>query len=122
MYEIAKSFRFDAAHHLPKLPEGHKCRRPHGHTYTVTFILASTELDGNGFVVDYGELDRVKLWIATTLDHRDLAEEFAWPTTAENLARWLYLEWRYSFPLLVAVRVSETPDTYAEYCPGGKTA
>ncbi len=29
------SFRFEAAHSLPKTPVGHKCRRLHGHSYEV---------------------------------------------------------------------------------------
>ena len=32
---ICKTFTFDAAHQLHLLPEGHKCRRMHGHTYRV---------------------------------------------------------------------------------------
>lgn len=35
MYRIGKRFMFEAAHHLPDLPEGHKCARLHGHSYTV---------------------------------------------------------------------------------------
>ncbi|MEM1009583.1 MAG: 6-carboxytetrahydropterin synthase, partial [Myxococcota bacterium] len=30
--EIYKEFTFEAAHHLPFVPEGHKCRRLHGHS------------------------------------------------------------------------------------------
>ena len=29
--EIWKEFTFEAAHLLPNVPEGHKCRRLHGH-------------------------------------------------------------------------------------------
>ncbi|HEV7426648.1 MAG TPA: 6-carboxytetrahydropterin synthase, partial [Thermoanaerobaculia bacterium] len=28
--ELVKDFRFEAAHFLPHVPEGHKCRRMHG--------------------------------------------------------------------------------------------
>ncbi|MBL7710671.1 MAG: 6-carboxytetrahydropterin synthase, partial [Chitinophagaceae bacterium] len=31
--EIYKEFAFDAAHFLPNVPEGHKCKQMHGHTY-----------------------------------------------------------------------------------------
>ena len=37
--EIWKEFSFDAAHLLPNVPEGHKCRRLHGHTYTVRIYV-----------------------------------------------------------------------------------
>ncbi len=32
------SFRFEAAHSLPKTPEGHKCRRLHGHSYEIQAV------------------------------------------------------------------------------------
>ena len=32
---LQKSFRFDAAHWLPSMPEGHKCRRLHGHSFVI---------------------------------------------------------------------------------------
>ena len=71
-WRISKTFGFAAAHHLPALPEGHKCRRPHGHNYTVTLVLAATRLDDREMVLDYGELAPVRAWIGKTLDHRDL--------------------------------------------------
>lgn len=41
MYRIGKLFRFEAAHHLSDLPEGHKCARLHGHSYTVEISVAT---------------------------------------------------------------------------------
>jgi 6-pyruvoyltetrahydropterin/6-carboxytetrahydropterin synthase len=32
---LTKDFRFEAAHTLPSLPEDHKCRRMHGHSFKV---------------------------------------------------------------------------------------
>jgi 6-pyruvoyltetrahydropterin/6-carboxytetrahydropterin synthase len=55
-FRIGKRFTFDAAHHLPSLPADHKCSRVHGHTYTVEFVLESSELTGPGFVTDFGDL------------------------------------------------------------------
>ena len=31
--ELVKDFRFEAAHFLPHVPQGHKCRRMHGHSF-----------------------------------------------------------------------------------------
>ncbi len=36
------SFRFEAAHSLPETPEGHKCRRLHGHSYEVQIARETT--------------------------------------------------------------------------------
>jgi 6-pyruvoyltetrahydropterin/6-carboxytetrahydropterin synthase len=118
MFTISKSFSFEAAHSLPSLPDGHKCKRYHGHSYVLTMELQSADLDQYGFVVDYGEgLDKVADWVAETVDHRDLNEVFRFHTSVENLAFWIFSDWRERIPQLVAVRVSETPRSWAEYRP-----
>jgi 6-pyruvoyltetrahydropterin/6-carboxytetrahydropterin synthase len=122
-YRIGRSFTFDAAHHLPGLPEGHKCARPHGHTYTVTVTIARDDLVGPGFVTDFAELAPLKEHIAERLDHRDLNEVLDFPPTSELLARHL-AEWfvEHVEPAvagaLVSVRVAETPASWAEYLLG----
>ena len=134
MYRITKQFAFCASHHLEGLPEGHKCGRDHGHNYVVEVELQSEELNDVGFVQDYGELDGVKALVAT-LDHRSLNNTLFGPwveivergipgrqrlginPTAENLAKWFYDHLIEQYPLLAAVRISETPQTWAEYRP-----
>jgi 6-pyruvoyl-tetrahydropterin synthase len=37
--ELRKSFRFEAAHDLPTFPEGHKCRRLHGHSFCIEVVV-----------------------------------------------------------------------------------
>ena len=32
---LSKRYRFESAHLLPHVPEGHKCRRLHGHSFEV---------------------------------------------------------------------------------------
>jgi 6-pyruvoyltetrahydropterin/6-carboxytetrahydropterin synthase len=123
-YAISKTYRFSAAHHLPQLAEGHKCRRVHGHNYAVTLTLEAEDLDHFGMVLDYGDLDPVAQWIRTTLDHRDLNGELpvppgkmTVPPTAEYLARVIFEVWAGRFPQLAQVTVSETPETTASYRP-----
>lgn len=126
MYTIAKRFSFDASHQLDHLGPDHKCSRLHGHTYTVEVLFQAVILDNRGFVVDYGELDGIMHLIDSQLDHRHLnaCVGSGRATTAEALARWLYARivemYPASFPdgpRLVAVRVSETPKTWAEWRP-----
>lgn len=124
-FEIAKTFAFDAAHQLDHLPDTHKCSRLHGHTYRVEIRFKAQSLDANGFVIDYGDLRTFKEWIDQTLDHRNLNDVIApeTPTTAEHLAKWFYEVARdlyyHEWPrvTLQCVRVSETPNTWAEYSP-----
>ena len=40
---IFKEFTFEAAHLLPNLPEDHKCRRLHGHSFRVRLTLEVAE-------------------------------------------------------------------------------
>jgi 6-pyruvoyltetrahydropterin/6-carboxytetrahydropterin synthase len=131
-YTISKRFRFEAAHSLPDMPEGHKCKRLHGHSYVVEVVLAADTLDELGMVKDYAGLDTFKHWLEVTLDHRKLDDymqaEEAGQSTAENLARllWRRVDDFTVHPLLpptppslrcVAVRVCETENTWAEYTP-----
>lgn len=117
MYTISKQFTFSASHQLVHLPQDHKCARLHGHNYTVEIVLASRDLDEYGFVVDYGDLEPFRRFIEEHLEHRHLNDVMPHHTTAENIARWLYETACNLFPQTVAVRVSETARTWAEYRP-----
>ena len=117
MYRITKEFHFSASHQLSHLSDDHQCARLHGHNYVVVVELAATELNSNGFVRDYHDLKLLKTYIDDQIDHRHLNDVLGPVTTAENLARHFY-EWcRVRWPETVAVKVSETPKTWAEYRP-----
>lgn len=116
MFTIAKSFTFSASHVLHGLKADHPCSRMHGHNYIVEVILQSTALNNVGFVRDYRELDALKKYIDDTVDHRHLNDVLGDDnTTAEHLARHFYQWSKQRWPEVVAVRVSETPKTWAEY-------
>ena len=115
---ITKSFTLDAAHWLPEVPEDHKCRRLHGHTYTIVFGLEG-ELDARlGWVQDYGEISRAFAPLYAQLDHHCLNEiEGLENPTAEVMAVWLYGKMKKVLPLLKDVTVCETPTTSAVFRP-----
>jgi len=118
MYTITKEFAFCASHQLIGLPADHQCARLHGHNYVVVVELASASLNAHGFVRDYGELKALKNYIDGTFDHRHLNEVMDDDlVTAEKLARHLYDWCHVLWPEVTAVRVSETPKTWAEYRP-----
>lgn len=117
MYRISKEFKFEAAHQLDTLPEGHQCKRLHGHSYRVVLVFEGDELDEHGFLFDYAELDVLKRYIDDNLDHRYLNDILDVPPTAENLAQFFYdlcVEYGFAQYLLEA-RVSETQKTWAIY-------
>ena len=118
MYTISKQFTFSASHQLLNLKASHQCYRLHGHNYIVEVELQAEQLNSNGFVRDYNDLDELKNYIDETLDHRHLNEVFGHDdTTAENLSKFLYDWAKAKWPEVSAMRVSETPKTWAEYRP-----
>jgi 6-pyruvoyltetrahydropterin/6-carboxytetrahydropterin synthase len=124
MWRIGKRFTFDASHQLPGLAEGHKCGRLHGHTYTVEVVLEGETLTGPGFVTDFGDLAPFGRYLDECFDHRHLNDVLGGeaPTSerlAQHLAEWV--EGQLADALggrLAAVRVSETPSSWAEYLVG----
>jgi 6-pyruvoyltetrahydropterin/6-carboxytetrahydropterin synthase len=121
MLTITKEFHFSASHVLDRLPSWHPCARMHGHNYVVVLELSARRenLTEVGFVRDYRELEAFKKWMDDTIDHRHLNEAMGGgcSPSAENLAMWIFDLWTERFPELTAVRVSETPKTWAEYRP-----
>ena len=118
MYTISKQFHFSASHQLLNVPDDHPCARLHGHNYVVEIELASGQLNESGFVRDYLELSDLKNMIDDRLDHRHLNDVLGDDhVSAECMAKWLY-DWSIErWPEVTAVRVSETPKTWAEYRP-----
>lgn len=106
-YEITKTYRFEAAHSLPHLPEDHQCHRLHGHSYEV-LIGVCGPLNGE-WVQDYADISTVVKPVITSLDHQNLNDLLPCATTAENLAAWLWRTLQPALPLLSRVEVRETP-------------
>jgi 6-pyruvoyltetrahydropterin/6-carboxytetrahydropterin synthase len=118
MYRITKEFHFSASHQLFGLPDDHQCSRLHGHNYIAVIELASDTLNAHGFVRDYLELAPLKRYIDDALDHRHLNDVLGDDcVTAERMAKHLYDWCAARWPETAAVRVSETPKTWAEYRP-----
>jgi 6-pyruvoyltetrahydropterin/6-carboxytetrahydropterin synthase len=90
---LSKTFRFEAAHHLPN--HAGKCREPHGHSYKLTvFIEGKVNLNAGepdeGMVMDFDVIKRVwEMHLKPILDHKDLNIQFMFVTTAENIAAWI---------------------------------
>jgi 6-pyruvoyltetrahydropterin/6-carboxytetrahydropterin synthase len=107
--EVFKTLTFEAAHWLPNVPEGHKCRRVHGHSYSVT-LHATGPLDPElGWVIDFADLAAAFEPIRRRLDHHCLNDISGLENpTSENLARWIWLQLKPLLPRLSRVVISET--------------
>lgn len=116
MFRITKEFHFSASHQLTSLPDDHQCARLHGHNYIVVVELAAETLNDHGFVRDYSELAPLKRYIDDHFDHRHLNDVLGHDhVTSECLAKHFYDWCKAHLPETSAVRVSETPKTWAEY-------
>ena len=123
-FRAGRTFRFEAAHHLPGMEPGHRSTRVHGHSYRVDVELAATELRYPGVVVGADELSQLKEYVADRLDHRDLNSVLDRPPTceavAEHLAEWITTHMEPDVSArVVAVRVSAGKEVWAEYCVPG---
>jgi 6-pyruvoyltetrahydropterin/6-carboxytetrahydropterin synthase len=118
---LERDFRFEAAHRLPRVPEGHRCRRLHGHSYAVTLVLEGEPDADLGWLLDFAAIDERALPIISELDHQVLNEVSGLENpTSELLAVWLWRRLLPQLPALVEVSVSETPTSRCRYRgPGG---
>jgi 6-pyruvoyltetrahydropterin/6-carboxytetrahydropterin synthase len=118
MWEISRSFRFEAAHQLPHAPEGHKCRRLHGHSFAVTVTVAGTPSEPEGWVCDFGEISQAWRPVHDQLDHRYLNDIPGLENpTSELLAAWIWNHLAPTLPGLAAIEVAETCTSRCVYRP-----
>ena len=107
--EIYKEFHFEAAHHLPNVPEGHKCARLHGHSFQVRLVVEGDAPEPAGWVMDFAELKARFKPIYEQLDHHYLNDIPGLENpTSENIARWIWDRLKPSLPLLSQVEIRET--------------
>jgi len=114
--EIFVEFTIDCAHHLPFVPDGHKCKNVHGHTYKIRLVLADALHPVYGWVKDFAEIKTVFAPLKETLDHKYLNDIKGLENpTAENLAIWI---WNMLIPDLTSLKeiwVFETPNSGTVY-------
>ena len=113
---LASEFTFEAAHRLPKAPEGHRCRRLHGHSFRVE-IVCEGEIDPkSGWLLDFAEIKRAFSPLYEQLYHHYLNEiDGLENPTAENLSRWIWKRVQATLPSLAQVNLSETCTARCEY-------
>ena len=107
---IGRTYTFESAHRLPHLPDGHKCKNLHGHTYRLSVVVRG-RLDSRGFVKDFAELDAEICPLLARVDHRLLNDvEGLENPTAEVIAAWFLAQ----IADCESVRVYENDACWAE--------
>jgi len=113
---LVKTFTFEAAHWLPCFPDGHKCRRMHGHSFKVDVVIAGEIPHGRHFLMDYGDIKIVTDPLHAQLDHHCLNEVPGLENpTSEMLAGWLWDRLAARLPMLAEIIVYETCTSRCEY-------
>ena len=113
---LVHEFRFEAAHRLPKVPEGHKCARLHGHSFKVEVAVSGPVNEETGWFIDYAHLYAAWEPIHALVDHNLLNDVPGLENpTSEILARWLWQRLVKPLPQLTRVTVFETCEARCEY-------
>lgn len=121
MFELRKSFTFEAAHQL--VHHDGKCANLHGHSYGLTVELRANSLHRTGpkrnMVTDFSDISRVvKKLIRSHLDHHHLNTTLGTDSpTAEYIAQWVYHRLKPDLPYLAAVQINETANSSVTYRP-----
>jgi 6-pyruvoyltetrahydropterin/6-carboxytetrahydropterin synthase len=115
--ELIRAFSFDAAHLLPNVPDGHKCKRLHGHTFHFKIHLKGNVDPNTGWLMDFGDIKKVvKPLIENYLDHYYLNDvEGLENPTSENIAIWLWRKLKPDLPLLFKITLHETCNSACVY-------
>ena len=114
--ELTHTFNFEAAHLLPNVDDGHKCKRLHGHSFVVEVTIRGLVGERSGWVMDFGELKSAIRPLRATLDHTYLNEISGLENpTSENIAIWIWNRLRGELPLLSTVHVRETCSNACTY-------
>ncbi len=107
--EIYKEFSIEAAHRLPFVPENHKCRRLHGHSFLIRLWLNGEMGTQSGWVMDFADVKKLFSPIHERLDHHYLNDIPGLENpTSENLAIWIWRELKPQLGELSAVEIKET--------------
>jgi 6-pyruvoyltetrahydropterin/6-carboxytetrahydropterin synthase len=91
MWELTKSFRFEAAHALGGTTLGATSEQIHGHSFRAEVTVRGTPDPATGMVLDLGLLERSMTAVQKTLDHKMLnrVDALGQPTL-ENLSRFIW--------------------------------
>jgi 6-pyruvoyltetrahydropterin/6-carboxytetrahydropterin synthase len=131
MYLVTKRIEFCYGHRL--LDYDGVCKHPHGHNAVAEIDVRTDQLDRRNMVADFSDIKRlVKGWIDRELDHKMILrrddplvaplKQLGEPIyllesnpTVERIAKLIFDQSRELGFETVAVRVWETPSSFAEY-------
>jgi 6-pyruvoyltetrahydropterin/6-carboxytetrahydropterin synthase len=91
MWELTKSFRFEAAHSLGGTSLGNASEEMHGHSFRAEVVIRGIPDPATGMLIDLTSLERELESVRSRLDHKFLNRiETLGPPTLENLSRFIW--------------------------------
>lgn|SRR5262249_24347736 len=91
MWELTKSFRFEAAHSIAGTTLGAAGADVHGHSFRAEVTISGVPDQSTGMVIDLGLLESSLESIRSSLDHKWLNQiPQLGPPTLENIARYIW--------------------------------
>lgn len=113
---LRRKFDFEAAQQLPSFPEGHKCRRLHGHSFGLEVCVKGSIDPKSGLFYDHGKIAEAVRPILAKLDHSCLNETPGLENpTLEVMCRWFWLQLNPLLPGLHEITLHETPRASCTY-------
>ncbi len=113
---VWREYRFEAAHRLEFVPEGHKCATMHGHSYRVRLEVGGEMQQPQEWILDFAEIDAVAKPVIDQLDHTTLNDIVGLGNpTVEALSVWLWNAIQPGLPGLCAVEAQETERSGCRY-------
>lgn len=119
MFEVSVEKTIACAHRL--FGYSGACEALHGHNYRIVVTYRGAEVDQFGMLVDFTDIKQAFNAVLDQLDHKylnELAPFVDLSPSAENIARWVYLELKqteFDRGRLSEVCVYETPTQLARY-------
>jgi 6-pyruvoyltetrahydropterin/6-carboxytetrahydropterin synthase len=111
---IVSELRFEAAHRLPHTPEGHKCRRLHGHSFRCEVHVTGRVDPTTGWFLDFADVREAFRPLHVLLDHNFLNEVPGLDNpTSENIASWI---WERLSPKLAGLSTIVVHETCTSRC------
>ena len=114
MWELTKSFRFEAAHSLRGTTLGETSEEIHGHSYRAEVTIKGVPEADTGMLMDMGVFEQRLSDIQKKLDHKLLDRiQALGPATLENLSRFIWDNVQHTGRV---VRVTVHRDSCGESC------
>ena len=114
--QLTKTFYFEAAQTLPKVPPGHKCARMHGHSFKLEVSVEGEVDPATGWVYDHAVISRAVQPLLEQLDHAYLNSIPGLENpTIELMAAWFWDCLAGLCPGLSEIVIHETPTARCVY-------